>query len=836
MEHRNLHEAVELHQRGQFVEAERIYRAVLREMPDHFDALHLLGVLKLQQGRNSEALNLIGAALQKNPNHILALSNYGAVLLALKRFEEAVVHYRNVMAAKPDYAEGYFNLALALSGVGHFNDALISYNSAIRLKPSYSEAFNGRADALRQLGHFEESLASYDEAISLKPRYFEAFLGRGIALKELRRFDEALKSYDMAIALIPNDADAFYNRGIALTELKRFDEALVSYDRAIALKPDHAHALYNRGNILSSFKRYRQAVNSYDQAITASPGYAEAFNNRGLAFYELGLFDQALKNYDSAISLKADYADALSNRGNVLKALKRFDEAEKSFERALTVRPDAKIYYNLGVLFIVEGRWQDAIDRFERALALEPNNADAGIGLCMAQLPVLYMDEAEICTRRAAYRDTLKALCEKIEMQAMPAAWADSVGSSQPFLLAYQGKNDRELQSLYGDLVCRIMTAQYPSRTSYSRPHPHERVRVGVVSGFFHEHSNWYIPIKGWLSQLDRNRFCLFGYHTGTTQDAATEEARALCERFTQGPLSIADWRTAIQKDAPHVLIYPEVGIDPTAVQLAAQRLAPVQCNSWGHPDTSGFPTLDYYLTSDLMEPPGAKGHYSERLVRLPNLSIYYEPHNLAATSLTREELGLRTSATIYWSGQSISKYLPQFDYVFPRIAKEVGDCQFVFIQYQSGTYVDELFRRRLERAFAAFGLKAWNYCVFLPRLDPGKFVAAIGLCDIVLDSIEWSGCNSTLEGLQHNLPIVTMAGTLMRGRHTMAILKMMEITETTAMSVDDYISMAVRLALDPPWRTAVKNRISEGKHRIYCDRACIEALEEFLDNVSRGG
>ena len=135
----------------------------------------------------------------------------------------------------------------------------------------------------------------------------------------------------------------------------------------------------------------------------------------------------------------------------------------------------------------------------------------------------------------------------------------------------------------------------------------------------------------------------------------------------------------------------------------------------------------------------------------------------------------MRANATVFWCGQSLFKYLPQFDEVFPRIARETGDCQFAFIRYGWGTHLDELFLRRLDRAFARFGLKAADHCVMLPRLNRNRFVAAIGQCDIVLDSIGWSGCNSTLEGLHHDLPIVTMTGSLMRGRHTMAILERIE-------------------------------------------------------------
>src|SRR5262249_35421822 len=267
---------------------------------------------------------------------------------------------------------------------------------------------------------------------------------------------------------------------------------------------------------------------------------------------------------------------------------------------------------------------------------------------------------------------------------------------------------------------------------------------------------------------------------------------------------------------------------------VAAQRLAPVQCNSWGHPDTSGFPTLDYYLSSDLMEPPDAEQHYSERLVRLPNLSIYYEPVEPEPVVVERAELGLGPAATVYWCSQSLFKYLPQFDPIFPRIARAVGDCQFTFIEFPGAAHVTELFRTRLERAFAAFGLRAADHCVFLPRLDPARFVAAMGCCDIFLDSISWSGCNSTLESLAHDLPIVTMPGRLMRGRHSAAILRKMGIVDTIAGTVDEYVSIAVRLAKDLPLRAALKARIAASKAVVYRDRACIAALEEFFDRKGR--
>jgi predicted O-linked N-acetylglucosamine transferase (SPINDLY family) len=135
---------------------------------------------------------------------------------------------------------------------------------------------------------------------------------------------------------------------------------------------------------------------------------------------------------------------------------------------------------------------------------------------------------------------------------------------------------------------------------------------------------------------------------------------------------------------------------------------------------------------------------------------------------------------------------------------------------------------------FAAHGLAAADYCVILPRMLQPQFVGAIGLCDIVLDSIGWSGFTTTLDGFYHDHPVVTLAGPLMRGRHTTAVLTMMGVTETIAGTVDDYIAVAQRLATDATWRNAIRERMRATKHLVYRDHTSITALEEFLTRVAR--
>src|SRR5262249_11664945 len=276
-------------------------------------------------------------------------------------------------------------------------------------------------------------------------------------------------------------------------------------------------------------------------------------------------------------------------------------------------------YFHLGLSQLATDR-DAGIERIERAIAMQPTFSDARFASCIAELAPLYDDEAEIDRRRAAYSAKLDALVADAERLSKPQVLA--------FFLAYQGRNDRDLQHRLGSLICRLMSPLNPPTARIAEPAAHaEPVRVGIVTGQFHLHSLWQIITKGWLSQLDRQRFPLFCYHTASKQDAETDLARSLSERFVQGPFaSLEAWRDAIIADRPHAIIYPEIGIDATAARLASLRLAPVQCVSWGHPSTTGYPTIDYFLTSEAMEPPDGAEHYTERLGRLPHPPTFHQP------------------------------------------------------------------------------------------------------------------------------------------------------------------------------------------------------------------
>ena len=325
-------EGLALHQAGRLGDAEEIYNKILAIQPDHFDSLHLLGVIFSQRGNHAEAVRQIDFALKTNPNDCLALNNRGVALKELKRFEEA----------------------------------LASYDRALTVRPDFAEALSNRGVALYELKRFEEALASYDLALAVRPEYAEALSNRGNALKELKRFEEALASYDRALTLRPDYAETLCNRGLTLLELERFEEALASCDRALTLRPDYPEALSNRGNALRQLKRFEEALASYDRALALRPDYAGALSNRGLILHELKRFDESMASYDRALSVRPDHVEALLNRGNALSELRRFGEALASYDRALTLRPDyAEAHLNEALTRLLVGEFEDGWEKHE---------------------------------------------------------------------------------------------------------------------------------------------------------------------------------------------------------------------------------------------------------------------------------------------------------------------------------------------------------------------------------------------------------------------------------------------------------------------------------------
>jgi tetratricopeptide (TPR) repeat protein len=281
---RKLHDAVAAQRAGHVETAAKLYVAVLRERPDEFNALHMLGLIEYQRGRLAEAIRLITAALQSEPNSADAWSNLGLALHAKSH-------------TKGDYAE-----------------ALNAFDRALALKPDHADVLNNRGTTLNSLERHEDALDSFTRAVALRPDYLFARFNQGSTLLGLGRFDEALASFEATLAIAPNHADTLCHRGNVLLKLNRVDDAFASYSQALALAPDHPQILQNTTVALRHLGRPRDALATADKALRIKPDYAAARFEQAIALLALGDFERGWAAYESRWQL-AEFEPQRRNYG-----------------------------------------------------------------------------------------------------------------------------------------------------------------------------------------------------------------------------------------------------------------------------------------------------------------------------------------------------------------------------------------------------------------------------------------------------------------------------------------------------------------------------------------
>jgi len=238
-----LDRAIACHRQGQLPQAETLYLQILQVQPRHFDARHMLGVIRYQQGRNAEALELVEAALKTSPSSARALSNHGLILYALRRYQEALASFDQALAIEPASVDALNNRGNTLQRLKRNEEALACFDQVLALAPGHIEALNNRGNALQGLKHYDEAVASYERALKLRPNYPDALYNCGSALYALGKFGEALQYFNQAQGRRPDHAETQFSRGDALNALKRHEDAIASYEKAIALRPDHPYAL-----------------------------------------------------------------------------------------------------------------------------------------------------------------------------------------------------------------------------------------------------------------------------------------------------------------------------------------------------------------------------------------------------------------------------------------------------------------------------------------------------------------------------------------------------------------------------------------------------------------
>jgi len=551
-----------------------------------------------------------------------------------------------------------------------------------------------------------------------------------------------------------------------------------------------------------------------------------AAREKAKSLYSQGRLAESLAAHDEALELAPDAVVIRLSAANLAHALELQEVSLRHFEEA--ARVDPRCYQAVEParrICVGAGLGERALHYSRLAYDLNPT-ADTLLSLKLI-VPSI-MDSAEaIRETRARYREGVEELlAEPPRLEAPQGALGLSA-----FFLAYHGENDRDLQMR----TARLFLKAIPS-LQFTAPHCLDaqrrmarragRIRIGFISRFFASHSIYSTSI-GLIERLSREKFEVIVLRiTPARDDASTARVRAAADQTVELDPDLYRARQQIANLALDILFYQDIGMEQTSYFLAFARLAPIQCVSFGHPNTTGIPTMDYFISNDLFEPPGAAAHYSEKLVQLrdlPTLAYYYKPV-VPPTPAKRESLGLPADAALYVCPQTLFKLHPDFDGLLHGILVRDPRALIVLIE---GQFQD--FTARLQQRFARTLPGLVHRIVFIRFLPFDRFMQLLRSADVVLDTPHFNGMNSSLQAFAVGSPVVTWPGKLQRGRHTQAMYRKMDIDDCIAADPGQYVDIAVRIGTDRVYAAGLRARIGSRNHVLFEDRRVVEEYERFF-------
>lgn len=714
---------------------------------------------------------------------------------------------------------------------GRLNEAERLYLQILQADPHHADALHFLGVLAHQIGRHDMAVDLIGRAIAQNGRVPAFHNNLGNALKAQGKLQEAAASYAGALAHSPNHVGALFNLGLVLQLQDKLEEAAASYRRALSHKPDYAEAHGNLGNTLQAQGKLEDAVACYGLALRYRPNYAEVHSNLGNVLMAQGKYSEAAASQARALTHKTDYAEAHNNLGLVLMEQGDVDAAVASYRRALTHKPAyAEAHVNLGNALREQGQPAEAAASYQRALVLNPNNTEARLGAATAMIPVFADTVVDSMAAAGKFGRSLQELTAW--SSANPGKLGKSVGVSQPFYLAYRPADVTALLSRYGDLVCAEAAAYWQPRMAESvsvRP-PRERIRIAVVSGQVRQHPVWDVVLRGIVAHLDRKRFEVVLYHTGSTTDQETTWAKGRVDRFVQGPRSTRVWLDEAARDRPDVMFYPEVGMDPATCALAALRLAPLQVAGWGHPVTTGLPSIDLFVSGELLEGTGAERHYRERLIRLPGTGVCTDLAPVQSQpwdSPARQENCVRFALC-----QQPIKFDPADDVLLTRIAKAVGPSEFWLAAPKKLHWATAQLRNRLASAFRAEGLDPDAHLRVMPWLSRDQFAGFLDEMDVFLDCPAFSGYTTAWQAIHRGISIVTLEGEFLRQRLAAGLLRQIGRTDGIASSADQYVQIAALRAeesRDSGQQTQRRESIRRAATQADDNRAAVNAFGQAL-------
>ena len=754
------------HRDGNYSYAIQVYQELLALVPEHADALHLIGEAHYRQGQLGTALSYLNRAIAAVAHHFY-LNTRGMVLLESGHLMQAEQDLRRAIKAVPDYLEAHINLSNVCRQKKDFKHAKRFAEQAVKLNVQSAAAWNAVGSVEMESARLDEALQAFDRALAIAPRAWVTVKNKAKILVAQKKWQAALPLLMQAAESQDFEVNIMLSR--AYSVLGQTVNAIDPFQAAIRVStPDLRKAYFSTsegveqliamGDALGVYRsNFSAAAELYQLAIESLPEHTTLINNLAVTQFNQAVFDKAVENLRKLLLLDPTNAQARTNLGVSLIMLDQSEEAINEFKLALEHDPE----------FLAAAGWM--------------------IG-----------EKNRICSW-----DGLPELRQKV------AKLLDRPGSKQSV-------NSFILLSNYDDPAKFLEWSRINSRENFanlgiqSSPaigvgRKHDRIRVGYFSVDFRNHPVAHLtaPLYG---MHDRSKFEVWVYSYGPDdKHPVRQRIQEGAEHFVnlEGH-STQNMVERIRNDEIDILVDLSGNTRGSKIQVLGHRPAPVQVHWLGFIGSMGSQYYDYTIVDGFVAPEGADEYYDEKLVRMPDcFQINDTARPQILMPLTRAQCGLPEDAFVFADFNQSFKIQPEIFAAWVHILKAVPKSV-LWLADGHHSYI-----KNIRAEWANAGLED-SRLVIAPRVSVDQYLAQYQLVDLFLDVFPYTSGTTASDALWAGCPLLALVGQTMVARMAGSLVKAAGLPELLTYSVDEYVARAVHYASHQEELAVIRRRLVE--------------------------
>ena len=717
--------------------------------------------------------------------------------------------------------------ALRFYNQGYIEEASGLFEAYLEVAPLDVDALVGLGLSYWRLDRAFDGKVLLEKAIGVSPVNGSALRAYGLLLYSTNETDKAYEVLKKCVDVAPNNAQAWLTLGLVEQRLEKIEDAERSFMAALRINPQYPEAINNLGTIYLARRDYGPARECFLRAIQEKPTLVDAYRSFAKLLREIGSDTEALIVLKRGLRIDPKIAHAWNDLGGLYRDASDTPRSIAAYRKAIECDPShIDAIGNLSCILANDGDYEGAHELCEELL--ERDSTQMGVRFRKAIILPAIMDTIESidASRERVNRDLDDVLNHLGTIQ-------DPFGQlgATNFYLAYHGKNDVDLQKKTAQLLLKLTPSLNYTAPHIGRGRRPGKIRIGICSRHLAMHTI-AILWSELFARLDRDKFELYLFHTNPVVSRISQSLIQRVDHEIRLPFKYEQAQKAIADQELDILYYTDIGMEPMSYFLAFSRLATTQCVTWGHPLTTGIPNVDYFVSSQELEIPGAQAHYSEALVRLETLNTFYlRPEPLS--TLSRDALGVKSDSNLYMCPQTLFKFHPDFDTIIKGVLENDPRGELVLLEGNCA-YHTTLIQKRFERTIP----HVRDRVKIISRLSHDGFLALVKMADVMLDPIHFGGGSTTIQALSFGTPVVTLPSEFLRARISYACYRHMGVDSLIARDMDDYCAKAVALGTDKDYRDALRSDLKEKSSVLFENPKVVPECEAFFERVfkERGG